>query len=59
MTFYDARTALMHLQELSIRGEEGLEVPPSAIVTLESLAEQTQLQLQGMILYLLPPICSL
>ena len=46
-TFHDARTALMYLQELSSRGEEGIEVPPSAIATLESLAEQTQSQLQG------------
>ena len=37
----------MYLQELSSRGEEGLDVPPSAITTLESLAEQTRLQLQG------------
>lgn len=40
----------MHLQELSSRGEERLEVPPSVIATLESLAEQTQFELQGMIL---------
>ena len=47
--FNDARTALMHLQELSSGGEEGLEVPPSAIATLESLAEQVQFELQDLI----------
>jgi Ubiquitin carboxyl-terminal hydrolase len=41
----------MHLQELFTRGEEGLEVPTSAIATLESLAEQTQFELQGMIIH--------
>jgi hypothetical protein len=40
----------MHLQELSSRGEGGLEVPTSAIGTLESLAEQTQFELQGMMI---------
>ena len=47
--FNDARTALMHLQELSSGGEEGLEVPPSAIATLESLAEQVQFEMQDLI----------
>ncbi len=40
----------MHLQELSSRGEEGLEIPLTAIATLEALAEKTQLELQGMLL---------
>jgi ubiquitin carboxyl-terminal hydrolase 25 len=47
--FHDARTALMHLQELSSRGEPGLEVPPSILATLESLAEHTQLELQALL----------
>ena len=53
----------MYLQELSSRGEEGLEVPSSAIATLESLAEQTQLQLHGKMMSLLahihPPFAML
>lgn len=45
-TFQNATTALMHLQDMSIAGEEGLEVAGSVIATLEALAEQAQLELR-------------
>jgi ubiquitin carboxyl-terminal hydrolase 25 len=45
-TFQDAGIALRHLQELCSRGEEGLEVPASAVATLEALGEQTRFELQ-------------
>jgi ubiquitin carboxyl-terminal hydrolase 25 len=44
--FQDARIALMYLQELDSTGEQGLEVPASAVVTLEALWEQTRFELQ-------------
>jgi hypothetical protein len=37
----------MHLQELASRGEEGLDIPPSAISMLDGLLEQTESELQG------------
>jgi ubiquitin carboxyl-terminal hydrolase 25 len=44
--FHDARIALMYLQDLSSSGEEGLEVPASAVATLETLWERTRFELQ-------------